>query len=343
MDGEGATGIEEIIRRNIAALRSKASLTQLGLAEAMLAHGIAWSRETVAAVEATDRPLDLTEAIAVAACLEVPLARLVATGASTVAVGGCEWTAHYLGAAIAGTAADVFPPDAYATRRRVHEVPREWPGAERPVPPGGGAVPPGSLPERRRRPRERYLMDTQEEVPGRGYRPPGGPSEGPGQPPSERLERRLRLRVTSGDVVGTGPPGWSRDLDVERARRAVERPPVGGAPRPPSGDRPAVEREVAGSWEQGAEPDGDEEYGDQGVALSPDEAAWEATRLNIILANKGYGDSDVTRWWNFTPHRELGGRTVAEAWQEGAYDAVSRLIQSLPETEARGRDRRLEG
>ncbi len=65
--------------------------------------------------------------------------------------------------------------------------------------------------------------------------------------------------------------------------------------------------------------------------MTADEAAWEATRLNIILANKGYSDSDVTRWWNFTRHRELGDQTIAEAWRDGRYTAVSRLIQSLPD------------
>ena len=53
--------------------------------------------------------------------------------------------------------------------------------------------------------------------------------------------------------------------------------------------------------------------------MSPDEVTWEATRLNIVLANKGYNDSDVTRWWNFTRHRELGDRTIAEAWKDGEY------------------------
>ena len=69
-----------------------------------------------------------------------------------------------------------------------------------------------------------------------------------------------------------------------------------------------------------------------GAPMTPEEAAWEATRLNIILANKGYADSDVTRWWNFTRHRELDDQTVAEAWEEGRYTDVSRLIQSLPDT-----------
>jgi len=65
--------------------------------------------------------------------------------------------------------------------------------------------------------------------------------------------------------------------------------------------------------------------------LSPEETTWEATRLNIVLANKGYSDSDVTRWWNFTRHAELDDRTIAEAWKAGEFAAVSRLIESLPD------------
>ena len=65
--------------------------------------------------------------------------------------------------------------------------------------------------------------------------------------------------------------------------------------------------------------------------MSPEEATWEATRLNIVLANKGYSDSDVTRWWNFTRHAELDDQTIAEAWKAGEYAAVSRLIESLPD------------
>jgi len=57
--------------------------------------------------------------------------------------------------------------------------------------------------------------------------------------------------------------------------------------------------------------------------MSPEETTWEATRLNIILANKGYSDSDVTRWWNFTRHRELDDQTVGEAWKAGDGAAIS--------------------
>ena len=71
--------------------------------------------------------------------------------------------------------------------------------------------------------------------------------------------------------------------------------------------------------------------GVEATDMTADEAAWEATRLNIILANKGYSDSDVTRWWNFTRHRELDDQTIDEAWRDGHYSAVSRLIQSLPD------------
>ena len=119
MNGEVGTSIEDIVRRNIAALRAKASLTQQALADEMLLRGVAWTRETVAQVETTNRRIGLTEAIAVAACLDVPLARLAATGADTVSVGDSRWTAPYLAAAIAGTAGDVFPPESYAAPTRV--------------------------------------------------------------------------------------------------------------------------------------------------------------------------------------------------------------------------------
>ena len=116
MNGDSTRNIEDIVRRNVAALRSKANLTQQGLADEMLLRGIPWTRETVAQVETTNRRLGFTEAIAVAACLDVPLARLAATGVTAVGVGESEWTAAYLGAAIAGTAGDVFPPETYASR-----------------------------------------------------------------------------------------------------------------------------------------------------------------------------------------------------------------------------------
>ena len=90
-------------------------MTQQGLADEMLLRGIAWTRETVAQVETTNRRLGFTEAIVVAACLDVPVARLTATGAATVAVGESEWSAAYLGAAIAGTTGDIFPPESYAS------------------------------------------------------------------------------------------------------------------------------------------------------------------------------------------------------------------------------------
>ena len=95
-----------------------------------------------------------------------------------------------------------------------------------------------------------------------------------------------------------------------------------------------LDRELAHEMEKRAEPPAAPD--DRTGALTPDEAAWEATRLNIILANKGYSDSDVTRWWNFTRHRELGDQTIAEAWRDGRYSAVSRLIQALPDKQPSG-------
>lgn len=76
-------------------------------------------------------------------------------------------------------------------------------------------------------------------------------------------------------------------------------------------------------------PESDEPL--DGDEMSQEEVTWEATRLNIILANKGYSDSDVTRWWNFTRHRELDDQTIAEAWEAGRFEEVSGLIESLPD------------
>ena len=115
-------------------------------------------------------------------------------------------------------------------------------------------------------------------------------------------ERRVTDRhALTGGSLKTIRGHVSRDLDREIAHEMERNPEV----TTPPGEGP---------WE-----------------MSPEEAAWEATRLNIILANKGYNDSDVTRWWNFTRHRELGDQTIAEAWRAGEYAAVSRLIESLPD------------
>jgi transcriptional regulator with XRE-family HTH domain len=328
MIAEGGTSVEDIVRRNIAALRAKANLTQQALADEMLLRGVAWTRETVAQVETTNRRIGLTEAITVAACLDVPLARLVATGADTVSVGESRWTAPYLAAAIAGTAGDVFAPESYAapTRLRHAEPPDAWEDEEfpvqRPTPPGGT---PMEL-ERRRRPRDRRPVEAVESLP--VERPVTPESDAPHRT-AERIERRLRLRVTAGDVDSAAQHLWSRSLEAERDRRVAERQTLTGGSLPTIRGHVSrdLDRELAHEMEKQAarEVPADEASG----TLTADEAAWEATRLNIILANKGYSDSDVTRWWNFTRHRELGDQTIAEAWRDGHYSAVSRLIQSL--------------
>jgi hypothetical protein len=88
-----------------------------------------------------------------------------------------------------------------------------------------------------------------------------------------------------------------------------------------------LDREIAHEMERRPDEEGSFEPDD----MTTDEITWEATRLNIILANKGYSDSDVTRWWNFTRHRQLDDQTIAEAWKAGRYDEVSGLIESLPD------------
>jgi hypothetical protein len=320
MNGVSTRGFEDIVRRNVAALRSKANLTQQGLADEMLLRGIAWTRETVAQVETTSRRLGFTEAIVVAACLDVPVARLTATGAPSVAVGESEWTAAYLGAAIAGTAGDIFPPDSYASPAARAVEPSDTAGApSRPTPPT-------ELPERRR-------VDRRVAEPGEAEQQ-GRRADSPAQTPqrtAERIERRLRLRVTASDVDAAAQHLWSRSLESERERRVTDRHALtGGSLKTIRGHVSRdLDREIAYEMERHPEP-----VGPSAVPpgeMTPEEVAWEATRLNILLANKGYSDSDVTRWWNYTKHRELGGQTMAEAWNAGDYAAASRLVESLPD------------
>jgi len=329
MNGEGATSIEDIVRRNIAALRAKADLTQQALADQMLVRGVSWTRETVAQVETTNRRIGLTEAIAVAACLDVPLARLAATGADAVTVGDSRWTTSYLAAAIAGTAGDVFAPDSFTVPgRTARDEPARW---EEPEAPARTPTPPGGSPmelERRRRPRDRRPVDVAEAA---AADPRLAPESDAPQKAAERIERRLRLRVTADDVDDTAQHLWSRSLEAERERRVADRHAVTGGSLPTIRGHVSrdLDRELAHEMERRVEPTPVAE--DRSAGLTSDEAAWEATRLNIILANKGYSDSDVTRWWNFTRHRELGDQTIAEAWRDGRYSAVSRLIQALPD------------
>jgi transcriptional regulator with XRE-family HTH domain len=334
MNGEGSTGVEDIVRRNIAALRSKANLTQQGLADEMFQRGVPWTRETVAQVETTNRRIGLTEAIAVAACLDVPLARLTATGADTVAVGDSRWSTSYLAAAIAGTAGDVFPPESYATP--VHRA-REEPvdprvGEPATIRTAASGASPMDL-ERRRRPRDRHLTDPAEVTPTPEARVPVDTSDAP-QKAAERIERRLRLRITADEVDSTAQHLWSRSLEAERERRVSDRHLLTGGSLPTIRGHVSrdLDRELAHEMEKRSEREAVPAPG--AAPLTGDEAAWEATRLNIILANKGYSDSDVTRWWNFTRHRELGDQTIAEAWRDGRYSDVSRLIQSLPDRQA---------
>ncbi len=335
MNGDPPKGIEDIVRRNVAALRSKANLTQQGLADEMLLRGIAWTRETVAQVETTSRRLGFTEAIVVAACLDVPVARLTSTGAATVAVGESEWSAAYLGAALAGTAGDVFPPEDYATPIR------STPQGVAPQAPTGPVPPVAELREetageRRRGPAERRLLEPEtREGTGRRSTDQTSPPKAP-QKTAERIERRMRLRVTASDVDATAQHLWSRSLESERERRVTDRHALtGGSLQTIRGHVSRdLDREIAHEMER--QPEGARLPDDEGSEMTPEEATWEATRLNIILANKGYSDSDVTRWWNFTKHRELGDRTIADAWSAGDYGRVSHLIESLPDRHGTG-------
>ena len=144
--------------------------------------------------------------------------------------------------------------------------------------------------------------------------------------------------MTAGDVDSTAQHLYSRSLEAERERRVTDRHTLTGGSLPTIRGHVSrdLDREIAHEMEKRTAPPEPAIAPGAGTSgpLTEDEAAWEATRLNIILANKGYSDSDVTRWWNFTRHRELGDQTIAEAWRDGRYTAVSRLIQSLPDKHA---------
>jgi hypothetical protein len=144
----------------------------------------------------------------------------------------------------------------------------------------------------------------------------------------------MRLRVTPGDVDTAAQHLWSRSLESERERRVSDRHArTGGSLKTIRGHVSRdLDRELAHEMERNAGTGVGTVRPGEPVPMTPEEAAWEATRLNIILANKGYADSDVTRWWNFTRHQELDDQTVAEAWAAGHYTEVSRLIQALPDT-----------
>ena len=166
-----------------------------------------------------------------------------------------------------------------------------------------------------------------------------GPSSDAQQKAAERIERRLRLRVTAGDVDSTAQQLWARSLESERERRVTDRHTLTGGSLPTIRGHVSrdLDRELAHEMEKRS--DGATPPGHSNAPLTADEAAWEASRLNVVLANKGYTDSDITRWWNFTRHRELGDQTVDEAWRAGNYSACSRLIQSLPDAPDLGRSK----
>jgi hypothetical protein len=217
-----------------------------------------------------------------------------------------------------------------------------------PVPsPPSGPVPPSSASdsdgERRRGPFERRLVDPDDpERLGRRVTDPAPRTQAP-QKTAERIVRRMRLRVTASDVDATAQHLWSRSLESERERRVNDRHALtGGSLKTIRGHVSRdLDREIAHEMERQPEVFEPGDVGDgtgsgSDDELSPEEANWEATRLNIVLANKGYSDSDVTRWWNFTRHRELGDQTIAEAWSAGDYASVSRLIESLPDKHGSG-------
>ncbi len=211
------------MRRNVAALRSKANLTQQGLADEMHRRGIPWTRETVAQVETTNRRLGFTEAVVVAACLDVPVARLTATGSPTSPSATANGARR--------TSARSSPARPVTSSRPRATAHRPDGGAGR----AGGAAGHRHLPRHRRhRHRARHRRDTGERRRGDrrasdfdaseqlGRRSTDRAAQGP-QKTAERIERRLRLRVTASDVDAAAQNLWSRSLESERERRVTDR------------------------------------------------------------------------------------------------------------------------
>ena len=391
MQNDARPGIEDTIRRNVAELRARVGLTQQGLADEMHRRGVSWTRETVAQAETGNRRLGLTEAIALSAALDVPLARLVSTSASSVGVGENAWTAAYLTAAVAGTAGDAFTPEAFGATVGWDVDPGPEPTWEDEFDRPGRTETTLAAEievERRRRPRDRdhrrfEAPDMPDEAMSRQRVRPSVSDQVQVEPDertsgqhrtAERIQRRLRMRVTAEDIDATAHRLWSRSLEEERSHRVDDRYSLTGGSLPTIRghvsrelDRelehelsksmngqgtttPAFDRQEPGapqpprsrSRDRGLEVDVSTSRRRERVeerseteprpsALSVDEAVWEATRLNTMLANKGYHDSEVTRWWNFTAHDELGGQTISEAWRDGRFDEVRVLIEALPE------------
>ena len=146
-----------------------------------------------------------------------------------------------------------------------------------PVPPSAVATSDDDA-ERRRGPFERRLVDPDDpERLGRRSTDPA-PAKAP-QKTAERIERRLRLRVTAGDVDATAQRLWSRSLEAERERRVtdragphrrlaqdhpgprVTRPRPRDRPRDGAGPRQPVRRRRGRGRGRGGRPGGDEPGG----------------------------------------------------------------------------------
>ena len=146
-------------------------------------------------------------------------------------------------------------PRAYAAPSRFEfEEPAAWREDEAPP---RQPTPPGASPtelERRRRPRERRPVDiieaaTSDPRPGAGHRHT--------EKAAERIERRLRLRVTAEDVDNTAQHLWSRSLEDEHDRRVADRQTVTGGALPTIRGHVTrdLDRELdPRAWRSGAEP-----------------------------------------------------------------------------------------
>lgn len=55
----------------------------------------------------------------------------------------------------------------------------------------------------------------------------------------------------------------------------------------------------------------------------------EAAKINLALKKVGYSDAMITKWWNHSGYKELGGRSPTDAWNREEFDSVKALVEHL--------------
>ncbi len=70
-------------------------------------------------------------------------------------------------------------------------------------------------------------------------------------------------------------------------------------------------------------------YPPPGPSLAPEDAQKVEAGVNQMLEDMGYRAEPITGWWSTTRFPELGDITIVEAWLQGDYDGVRRLVELL--------------